>query len=156
MIKNRERQMGTKNRRKNWIINQDFQYKFITYTLLPVGITILIFWLSIEIFFYRMLMIGKKFNIPDNHGFYLLLRTQKSEFFSIAIILIIILIIAFFIWGVLLSHKIAGPFYKFKKYLDESQNTKECLQTPLAFRKGDFFLEIPEAFNNFIERNKKD
>ncbi len=147
--------MIEKKRRKNWIINQNFQFRFMFYIFVPTGITILIFLLSIELFFYRMIMIGKKFNIPEDHGFYILLRTQKSEFFMILIPLVFILIAAFFIWGIILSHRIAGPFYKFKKYLEESEGLEECHERPLSFRKGDFFLEIPIAFNHFIKKNIK-
>lgn len=144
-----------KNRRKQWIINKDFQHRFILYTLMPILATIFIFWMSVEAFFYRMIAIGEKYNIPANHGFYILLNSQKKELTLIFIIFSVLLSVLFFLWSVVLSNRIAGPLYRLNKYLSETQSLEESTKTPLKFRKNDFFMEIPEAFNQFIHRSNR-
>jgi hypothetical protein len=51
--------------------------------------------------------------------------------------------------GLVLSHKVAGPLYRLTQHLKRSspENIK-----PVQFRKGDYFPEIQDAFNEFIKR----
>jgi hypothetical protein len=54
------------------------------------------------------------------------------------------------------SHKIAGPLYKLKRYLQDYREDKA--QDKLYFRKGDYFLELADevnlTFNQIKEKNK--
>ncbi len=144
-----------KNKRTQWLINKNFQLRFSLYSLAPMMIAVLLFWISVEIFFYKMILLGQKYNLPAGHGYYQLISAQKSELHLIIIITTIILSVVFFIWSIFISHRIAGPFFKMKRYLDNAKSLEEVTQGELFFRKKDFFQEIPEAFNQFIKRISK-
>jgi sensor histidine kinase YesM len=73
-------------------------------------------------------------------------------------LLVILLLIQLALMGIVfavsifISHKIAGPIYKLKKYLNDvtSGNTNE----ELFFRSGDYFKEIATDVNEFVEHFK--
>jgi methyl-accepting chemotaxis protein len=52
--------------------------------------------------------------------------------------------------GVLLSHKIGGPLYQLRKYLNEIADDA-VEPRKIRFRKSDFFQDIADSFNAFQE-----
>lgn len=51
------------------------------------------------------------------------------------------------------SHKIAGPMFKLRRYLDEIKNGQPIGH--LFFRKGDNFQEVAEDFNEAMNKVKE-
>jgi hypothetical protein len=135
--------------RKTYLINKNFQFKFCLFLMIPILLSQLIFWVCIEYFFHKMITLGQSSNLPAGHPFYSFISVQKNDLTIIVLLASIALAVGIFIWGILLSHRISGPLYHLKKYLDES-NPEEI--RPLKFRKNDFFQEIPESFNKFVKR----
>ena len=144
-----------KPKRRRILINKTFQLKFSFFLLIPIIIIQNIFWISIEFFFKNMIREGNIRNLPEGHSFYSLLAYQKKELLVILVFSSIIVSIIMFIWGLYISRRIAGPLYKLEMYLNESKTLEEVVNKKLEFRKSDFFLNIPEAFNHFIQRIKK-
>jgi hypothetical protein len=134
------------------IINKEFQYKFSMLLLVPVAIIQFIFWIAIEFFFFKMIQFGKDHQLPIGHNYYRLLSIQKKEFMIILALSSILVAAVMFIWGIYLSHRIAGPLFKLEKYLNEAKSVEDIKSKPLFFRKKDFFLNIPKAFNQFTDR----
>jgi nitrogen fixation/metabolism regulation signal transduction histidine kinase len=52
------------------------------------------------------------------------------------------------VWGLLISHRIAGPIYRMCLHLDLVANGKT--EKDVSFRKKDFFPELAEAFNRHM------
>jgi len=52
--------------------------------------------------------------------------------------------------GVLISHRIGGPIYHLKHYMEGVMGAKTTPRR-LVFRKGDFFHDLAETFNQFQE-----
>ena len=52
--------------------------------------------------------------------------------------------------GFVISHRIAGPLYRFNNHLNKIAETGEF--GPIKFRDGDFFIELTESFNKAIKR----
>lgn len=137
--------------RKTYLINKSFQLKFCLFLMIPILLSQLIFWICIEYFFHKMIMLGQTSNLPAGHPFYSFISVQKNDLTLIVLLASIALAVIIFVWGILLSHRISGPLYHLKKYMDEADI--ETVRTrPLKFRKGDFFHEIPESFNKFIKK----
>lgn len=144
--------MSENIKRKIILINKDFQIRFSLMLLIPIAIIQIIFWIVIELFFYKMIEFGKEHQLPAGHNFYKLLLLQKKEFAIILLASSIIVAIIMFIWGIYMSHRIAGPLYKLEKHLNEIKDINELKLKKLSFRKKDFFQTIPETFNRFIGR----
>ena len=139
-------------KKKIILINSRFQIKFVLYLFLPTFVSICLFWMSIELLFYRMISFGKKSNLPEGHGYYTLLSVQKREFEIILIFLSLLLFAIFSYWGLLFSHRIAGPLYHLNKYFNEKKTLNEVKNSPINFRKKDFFRELPDSINDFFKR----
>jgi hypothetical protein len=54
------------------------------------------------------------------------------------------------IGGLFISNKVAGPIHRLTQYMLKN-NVSDA--TVFKFRKGDYFIELQDAFNEFI--NKK-
>lgn len=137
------------NRRKKYIINPKFQYRFILATLIPNFASLIIFYLMIDLYFMKLSQDGKELGLAENHPYFLLLRDQSMLMNKVFIIVAILTTLFFLVWGIIFSHKIAGPLYRLRAHFDDSAGTKEIKR--LSFRPGDFFQEIPEAYNRWLE-----
>lgn len=73
---------------------------------------------------------------------------------TIFMIAAIIGLITTSIGDLILSHKVAGPLGRMEEHLKKITSTKNI--EPLKFRTGDFFIELEDAFNQFIEKIKVD
>ncbi len=60
------------------------------------------------------------------------------------------------IWGIILSHRVAGPLHKLKMSIDNITNGKT--DTRVFFRKNDHFQDLAASFNDMMDeltKNKK-
>ncbi len=141
-----------KSRRKNYLIDRKFQLNFTFRFLLIIIIFVLLTGFSIIMVYYIKYQSGKSFF--DNY----LVIVKEGEAIEITnmfiitapVIIISSLIIALFIfiYGILYSHKIAGPIYRVRKTL-ESIN-KGFLDFKVKLRKKDKFRDLEEHLNNVI------
>jgi len=146
-----------KVKRTKFLINPRFQLRFVAYYLFAVVGSITVFFLAVKYFFNQMYQEGINLNLPLNHVYFKMIVEQEELMTNIFIITSIVVSILLFVFGILLSHRVAGPFVKLNNYL-------KCMgqgesRGKLFFRKRDFFQEIPESFNemiDFIEKKEKD
>jgi hypothetical protein len=89
-------------------------------------------------------------SLPQEHVFIEFLAQQKIILFSIFSVVTAFFFLGFIFFGVYVSHKIAGPLYRFKKHLE---NSSPGTVIPVEFRKGDYFHDLKEAFNDFVKRS---
>jgi methyl-accepting chemotaxis protein len=155
ILTNGIKMMKIKRIRFNKLIIPDFQLKFAFSFLLPMLMASIGFWIMIELFIKKMIDLGKQQNLPVNHDYFQLLEIQRIELLTSLLIFSIILAIVFLVWGVIYSHRIAGPLYKLRKWLQETSTLEGALERPVVFRKNDFFKEISSAVNEFIEKVKR-
>ena len=142
----------TINKRRNYLINRDFQYKFIIYTLIPSIFCLVIFYSSLSIYFSSLVRQGQTLNLGAGHPYFSLINDQKELMNSLFIYCAIFSIVFYVGWGIFISHKIAAPLYSLTKFFKNSNGQK--FETKLSFRPGDFFLEIPEAVNEWIDKSQ--
>ena len=65
------------NRRKNYLINPKFQYRFILATLIPNVASLVLFYVMIDLYFIKLIQDGKDLGLSDDHPYFLLLRDQS-------------------------------------------------------------------------------
>ncbi|MCX8093605.1 MAG: HAMP domain-containing protein [Candidatus Goldbacteria bacterium] len=131
-------------KRRQYIIDKKFQFKYLFYILTMMISTVLI--VSFTIFFIIWDKIIKEFfYIPDAA------KKLSDIFISTSQILIIpvaILLVIFSMISILLSHKIAGPIYRVRKIAEELK--KGNLNIQVRFRKDDELHNLADALNNMI------
>lgn len=135
--------------RKVFLINRPFQYSILGWFSLLSFILIFIFYSTIWFFFYKLKQDAIAVGLPPEHVFFTFVSEQKLFIDKVFIVSSIVALIVTLVGGLILSNKVAGPLYRLTKHLDS--HTKDTA-TPVKFRKGDYFLEIQEAFNNFLKR----
>jgi len=141
------------NKRKVLFINPKFQLKFMIYFIAFTAIALVVFYTANAIFIYNFEELGAKLNLPANHIFFKFIAKQESKLNLIFGISAIVLAALQIPLGLVLSHKIAGPIHRFTKTL-KSWRKKEDEQH-IKCREGDFFPEMFDSFNGYLDKDKK-
>jgi hypothetical protein len=127
--------------RKKFIINKEFQFKFIFFMLLIGLITLSSTYFVFQNYFKEFYQIADESGFPSNHPFRDLIGYQKDKMQLFFIILASINLLIITISGIWMGHKIAGPIYRIVKCLKEEKGTQ------IETRENDYFKELPEAIN---------
>jgi methyl-accepting chemotaxis protein len=140
-----------KSRRKQFFIDKKFQSKFVLNVYIIIILSIILLGLLL-IYFSSKEIAGSIFKKL------VVIKNTKEIILPLFLrVSIIILILAFIIAGVrfiLLSHKIAGPMFRFKKILEE--RGKGDLTLNVKFRKRDELKEVADLFTSAVKSlNKK-
>ena len=135
--------------RKVILINKPFQYSILAWFSFLSIILISIFYSTIWYFFNNLKKEALSVGLPPEHIFFTFINEQKAIMDNVFIVSSIVALIVILVGGLVLSHKVAGPLYRLTKHL---QGHNRGNITPVKFRKGDYFPEIEEAFNDFLKK----
>ncbi len=139
-------------KRKTLLINREFQLSFIRHMLLLTFFVIALFYAANLYHFWNLREQGLSLGLPATHVFFKFLRQQQGTMdiiFALASVAAGITIIGY---GLFLSHRVAGPLHRLKKYL-RSPDAISSTYRELKFRENDYFSDVAQAVN---ERLKKD
>ena len=146
----------TKSHRKILLINPKFQLAFVYYTIAMSILIELIFFGANEYFFRSLEKRGIDLGVPSDHIFFQFVKDERVTMTYIFLGCSAVATILFIGFGLVLSHRVAGPLYRLRKYFENDLQRSDC--RPLSFREKDYFQELPEAINHgiqFIKRNEK-
>lgn len=137
-------------RRRKFIVNTGFQFPFIFRMVVINLLTMGVLFLGLYVIFYRFNFLGDEMGLESGHRYYSFVREQffmvGALFFGAAVSSSIVL----GVYGVFLSHRIAGPLenlkIRFKKISDAAP--EEC---KTKFRRDDFFHDLAEAYNEHLD-----
>lgn len=133
---------------RNYLIDPDFQLKFLSYFFGLFVFTSASFYSIIFLFFWRLRSKALNLGIPENHAFFKFLGNLKYDLDVLFIILAIFNFFALVYIGFVISHRVAGPLYKIKRYLSNLSRESETF----TLRKKDFFKDIEPIINNLRDR----
>jgi nitrogen fixation/metabolism regulation signal transduction histidine kinase len=77
------------------------------------------------------------------------LQTQRARFASLLLGALVVLVVALWLAGIVVTHRVAGPIYKMKRQLRALE--KGSLEVPMPLRKGDELKEFFDAFNDTVK-----
>ncbi|MCB0368582.1 MAG: hypothetical protein KDD45_03840 [Bdellovibrionales bacterium] len=141
-----------KDNRKVLMILPHFQKKFLRFLILMSLLVCVVFYGAIFGFIQYWHHLGINAGLPDNSVFFDFLdqmRISLGYILAVALILTTIIIITL---GLYMSHKVAGPIYNVLNYFKEIKANGWV--RPLSFRKNDFFPELTDALNSFMDEQK--
>lgn len=140
----KEAKMEKNYKRHIYIINKQFQFKYI---FIILGITLItVFSVSFVTFYIIWSNVIKEYLfIPEASKKLADIFIKTSE---ILVVPVLILMVIFSLVGIFYSHRIAGPLYRVKKICDEL--AKGNLNQNVKFRKNDEFHDVAEALNKVI------
>jgi hypothetical protein len=133
------------NFRRQLLINKSFQISFIMWFLLLSAITSIIFYAAILTFFRQMTTEAIILGLPENHIIFSFLNEQKQDMNKIFIYASIFSTISIVSIGLIITNKVAGPIYRLTQHLLEKKTGH------IAFRQGDYFSELRDAFNKYTD-----
>lgn len=112
--------------------------------ILVCGIIALQSWRSME----RLQELGVKAGLNPDHPYFEFLSLQARTFYSNLASGCVAAFVLSSIVIVLLSHRMAGPLIRLRRYFEDLKATGEL--KPLSFRHGDYFSDLPEVINDGI------
>lgn len=138
--------MTDRHRRKNYFIKKRFQTKFSVYFLVLViseAILIGALFLYISRGTLTAAYLEEGFRIERTASFFFVGFVMISLIVAAAVGLTALAVLIY------LSHRMAGPLYRFEKSLDEIANSGNLCYR-IRLRKTDQFEELQNALNGFI------
>ncbi len=137
------------NNRKTILINKPFQLSILAWFSL-LGLLIALIFYSANLYFFKSMHDEAVLaGLAADNVFFQYLEAQKvfmNKVFFISTFISSLVII----WGGLyLSHRVAGPLLRLTAHL---KTFSFADMKPLKFRKGDYFPEIQDAYNEFIQK----
>ena len=143
--------MSSRYKRKIILINPRFQLKLSSYFAFLTVINIAVFYFCIRYFFQVFVDMGQEIGLPSNHVYFMFMEDQMLTMNIVFLVTSIVTICLLMIFGVLISHKIAGPMYRFCNHLtDIAEGKKESSE--IKFRDNDFFPEVAECYNKTLNK----
>lgn len=144
------------SKRKKLLINPDFQLKIMGWMTGLALAPICIFFAAHYYFFWKLRKLGEDIQLDADHIYFRFIEGQSHDLFLIFILCAILTIIIVSVLGLLLSHKIAGPIHRLKTHFSRLGQGEKA--GDLAFRNGDYFLDLPPVINETLisitEKNK--
>lgn len=141
---------------KVYLINPSFQLKFISSVLLCVFLSLGVIFISQQYFFHVFIQRGVELGLEQDHVFFALLREQQVEMLQIFVASSLLLSISIGLWAMFYSHRIAGPLYRLHRYFTMASENPCQKLGPLSFRENDFFQELPESINSYLEMKEEE
>jgi methyl-accepting chemotaxis protein len=137
--------METKGyKRKIYIVDKKFQYKFVLMLLFFILITV--FTVSFTTFYVIWQnVIEEFFFVPEASKKLGDIYVKTTE---LLILPLIVLSVVSCIAGILISHRIAGPVYRMKKVAEEIAKGNLCVN--VKFRKSDELHGLADSMNGMI------
>ncbi|MBL7543462.1 MAG: hypothetical protein JNL11_06575 [Bdellovibrionaceae bacterium] len=133
------------NFRRKYLIEPNFQIKFLNFITLGIVINLFMYVLSNLFLFYRLTSF-----VNGAHGAYSEETVSLIEDLSrdqLYILLFSSLLITLFSYGVglVMTHRVAGPLFRINKNLDDYNSTKKF--SKIVLREKDFFKETADKIN---------
>jgi methyl-accepting chemotaxis protein len=141
-------------RRSIFLIDRKFQLRYCLYVCSWLFGLSLVYPLIVQSLFDYFL----KFLAADPYGPSLAaIQETKKQVISLMLLLQVMLMGVTFLLSIFVSHRIAGPLFKLKRYFREAGEGR--LVADLRFRKGDHFQDVADTYNvmmkGLIERDAR-
>ena len=133
-------------RRNIFLIDRRFQLRFSFFVCSWIFALSLVYPMIIYSLFEYFI---RYMAIDPNGPSLLSLQRTKSELLWLLILLQVVFISVTFLISVFMSHKVAGPIYKMRKFLQDSRGG--IFNRELVFRKKDHFMELAQDYNHAMK-----
>lgn len=141
-----------RRRRQSFLVDKRFQFKFCFFVSSWVFAMSLIYPLVIYNIFEFFINFFQQELSSDTAGS---VGSIRRDVLILLVLMEVVFIGVIFLISFFMSHKIAGPVYKLKKYLRYVAETGD-LGEKLKFRKNDHFKELAEDYNSAFNRLRRD
>jgi len=131
-------------RRKNYLIDKDFQFRYIGRIVFSIIVMALITAFTVYYTTWARIM-DQFYNVPQ-------IASRFAELFSSVngqlLVFLVVFLLLIAVVSIFISHSIAGPVYRFEKSLQAIASGDLTLK--IGLRKGDEFKHLAETINQVI------
>jgi len=165
----------TKNKQVRWryFIDKPFQIRFIARFSLLIVLGLVVSLLFMGVFYRQRYSKNLFYQVKNVEEFQEKSKTNPDlpyyEVFDMSkaynefeiqvgpmIWLSVVYLVLIAVFGLFISHKMAGPIYRIKKTLDEASEGKIDLKTlEFRLRKQDELHDLVKSLNRFLEKTRK-
>ncbi|MCD4812130.1 methyl-accepting chemotaxis protein [bacterium] len=132
-------------RRRNYIINKDFQFRYIGRVMF--GIVVMALVIAFTVYYTTWVKIMDEFyNVPQIAAQFAPLFASVNQ---IMVLLLIIFMLTAAVISVFVSHSIAGPMYRFERSIEAIRAGDLTLN--IGLRKGDEFKQLADLLNEMVQ-----
>ena len=142
--------MPQQNRRRTYLINPRFQWRFIGFMATVSVLAISMLFVSNILFFQNMEHEALSVGLTRDNPYFDFLQEQKSALSMLYFAVSSVVFVLMMALGILYSHRIAGPLYHLDRKMRRIAGGEE--PSPLQFRRRDQFLELTESFNAMVAK----
>jgi hypothetical protein len=139
--------------RKKMLINPPFQLSFLKYVLGIAGFTLVTFYAVKVFFFYQTREYITSMGIPPEHMIFDFLAQQSRVMDWIFLGAAVVETFFLGFLGLRLSHRVAGPVYRVTQDMQSFARGEPARH--IRFRKGDYFPELADAYNQQLDAHIK-
>jgi hypothetical protein len=136
---------------RNFLILPNFQLRFLGYFVALFFISSLCFYSAIYLFFHNLRTRALAIGVPKGHVFFLYIDGQQYDLNQFLIYLVVLNFILLIIVGLVVSHRVAGPIYKLKKFLAQIDHNSPDFK----LRSKDYFKELEPIVNDLKSKIKE-
>lgn len=137
--------------RKKLLIYPKFQLLLMILNLFITVATLGIVLVQSRRSFSRFIELGKSIRLPAQHPYFEVIGYQQDRMDGNLILAFLAAMILSSVVSLVVSHRLAGPLVRTRKYFEEIAATGE-VRTELRFRKGDFLSDLPAIVNHALSR----
>ena len=140
--------MAQQNRRRTYLINPRFQWRFIGFMATVSLLAISLLFVSNILFFRNMEHEALSVGLTRDNPYFDFLQEQKSALSTLYFAVSGVVFVLMMGLGILYSHRIAGPLDHLDRKMRRIASGED--PSPVNFRRRDQFLELAESFNAMI------
>ena len=137
--------MAKPERRKGYFIKSRLQIRYLR--LILVAIILPVFLFSACLYYLVFYLMAEQLGIPESIAYNITPVIKKINLILLFGVPIISAVILF--WGLLISHRIAGPLYRLEKELDRISKGDFSLR--LKIRRNDELGPIVKGINKILD-----
>jgi len=131
-------------RRRNYLINREFQFRYIGRMI--IGIVVMAMIVSFTVYYTTWARIMDEFyNVARIASRFAPLFNSINQTLLVILLVFLVLVVIF---SVFISHRIAGPIYRFEKTLQAIAGGDMTMRVGL--RKRDEFKQLADAMNEMV------
>ena len=138
--------MSRPNRRRRYFIKSGMQARYLRLILLAIALPTFLFSFCLYyLFFYLM---AQQLGIPES-----IIYNIAPVLSKINLILLLglpVISILMLLWGLIISHRIAGPVYRLEQELDKI--LKGDFSRRIGFRKKDELASVAQGINKVLDK----
>lgn len=143
---------NSQRKKKSILINPKFQWTLIGYAALVAVLILATVYAFFSYGFHEFVQFGQQAGLGEDHVYFQFIQMQESTFVKVIVTMAIAVAAILIVGGLIVSHKIAGPLYRLRKEFLSMASKSDPSLHKIKFRDGDFFPEVPQAFNQLVEK----